>query len=116
MYKERVAQDQRSGEEFTQEQRCLEDEWAAGQAADCGEGTPGGRNCMCKGTVACSGTSEKFITGARAPSGTAVSTGARALSKDHIVQGLECRAKEFGLVQQASASKIERRGPVLPQT
>ena len=67
---------------------------------NCGEGTPGGGNCTCKGTDVCLGTSEQFV-GARAPSGMMVSTEAGALSKDHIVQSLECQGKESGLVQQA---------------
>lgn len=56
-----------------------------------------------------------FVIGAGAPSGTTVSTEARALSKNDVIRGLECRARKSGLVQQASASKLEWRGPVLPQ-
>lgn len=53
------------------------------RVGNCGEGTPGGGNCQCKGTDVCSGMSEQSV-GAGAPSGTTVSTEARALSKDCI--------------------------------
>lgn len=79
------------------------------QVGSYGEGPPGGGNCMCKGTDVCSGTSEQFV-GARAPSGTTVSTEARALSKDHITQGLECRAKEFDLAIRTKLLKLSGGG------
>ena len=66
----------------------------------CRERPPGGGNCVCKGTEVCSGSSEQF-SAAGTPRGAIVSAEARALSQDHILQGLEGRAKEFGLVQQA---------------
>lgn len=44
------------------------------------------------------GTCVLFV-GASIPGGTTVSSEARALSKDCIMQGLECRAKEFDFAQ-----------------
>lgn len=52
---------------------------------------------MYKATEVCSGTSEQFIA-AEAPPVTGVRAESKAQSGDHAVQGLECRAKAFGLV------------------
>lgn len=61
---------------------------------------------MYKATEVCSGTSEQFIA-AEAPPLTGVRAESKAQSGDHALQGLECRAKAFGLVHPASKTGVE---------